>query len=79
MSFTNCKVTLKLKWKKYCVFPAAGVGNTTADLYNVNFTIKSTELYVPLVTLLAKDNKKLSTFLRATLYCVTFLVFSLRV
>ena len=61
----NRKVELKLKWAKYCVFSATGNDN----LYNiVNYnngnniilTIKDTKLYVPVVTLSAIDNQKLS-------------------
>ena len=61
----NGKVELKLKWAKYCVFSATGNDN----LYNiVNYnngnniilTIKDTKLYVPVVTLSAIDNQKLS-------------------
>ena len=56
---------MKLKWAKYCVFSATGNDN----LYNiVNYnngnniilTIKDTKLYVPVVTLSAIDNQKLS-------------------
>ena len=57
---------MKLKWAKYCVFSATGNDN----LYNiVNYnngdniilTIKDTKLYVPVVTLSAIDNQKLSS------------------
>ena len=53
MPLINCKVELKLKWTKYCV-------------YNPNdfvFTIKETKLYVPVVTLSGTDNQKLSKLL----------------
>ena len=61
----NWKVELKLKWAKYCVFSATGNDN----LYNIVnhnngnniiLTIKDTKLYVPVVTLSAIDNQKLS-------------------
>ena len=51
----NCTVELKLKWTKYCVLPAAGNDNTNANPNNI-FTIKDTKLYVPVVTLSARDN-----------------------
>ena len=37
--------------------------NANVDSNNIIFTIKDTKLYVPVVTLSAKDNKKLSKFL----------------
>ena len=43
----------------YCVL-TAGDNNADANPNNIIFTIKDTKLYVPVVTLSAKDNKKLS-------------------
>ena len=66
MSFINCKVESKLKWKKHCVLPVADVGNNDSDGGNSNniiFTKKDTKLYVPVVTLSVKDNQTLSKFL----------------
>ena len=66
MRLINCKVELKLRWTKYCVFSEGRTENIIDENYNVNniiFTIKDTQLYVPVVTLLAKDNKKFSKFL----------------
>ena len=68
MPLINCKVELKLKWTKYCVLSGAGHDNiiiiTIIIIIIINnnniFTIKDTKLYVPVVTLLAKDNKKLT-------------------
>ena len=60
----NCKVESKLKWGKYCVLSEAGNYNNineNANADNIIFTIKGTKLYVPVVTLSARDNKKLST------------------
>ena len=54
MLLINCKAELKLKWTKYCVLPAAG--NDTNS--NIIFNIQHRKLYVPVVTLSAKDNKK---------------------
>ena len=66
ISLINCKVELKLKWTKFCVLSAAGIDNVINDNINVNniiFTIKDTKLYVPVVTLSARDNQKLSKLL----------------
>ena len=63
MPLINCKVALKLKWEKYCVLSAAGNDNTNDNPDNIIFTIKDTKLHVPVVTLSAKDNQKLSNFL----------------
>ena len=66
MRLINCKVELKLRWTKYCVFSEGRTENIIDENYNVNniiFTIKDTQLYVPVVTLLAKDNQKFSKFL----------------
>ena len=38
-----------------CVLATGGVDDTTADPNNIIFTIKDTKLYVPVVTLSAKD------------------------
>ena len=57
----HCKVELKLKWTKCYVLVAAGNEN-----YNNNnniLTIKDTRVYVPVVTLSARDNQKLSKLL----------------
>ena len=57
MSLINCKVKLKLKWKKYCAFSAGGTENVINEDSNANiiFTIKDTKLYAPVVTLPARD------------------------
>ena len=60
MLLINCKVELKLRWIKHCVLTSAGVQNDNGDSNNIVFTIKYTKLYVPIVTLSAKDNPKLS-------------------
>ena len=61
----DCKVQLKLKWKKYCVLSVAGVDNVNGNNNDntITFTIKDTKLYVPVVTLSARDNQKLSKLL----------------
>ena len=60
MELTNCKIELKFKWTKSCVFSAAGGDNDNANYNDIVFTIKGKKLYVPVVTLLARDNQKLS-------------------
>ena len=58
------QVELKLKWTRYCVLSAAGNDNETYDDANANrviFTINDTQLFVPVVTLSARDNQKVST------------------
>ena len=62
MPSINCKVELKLKWTKYCVLSAAGADSDNANP-NIIFTIKGIKLYVPVVTLAARDNQKLSNLL----------------
>ena len=66
MPLINCKVELKLKWTKYFVLSVTGNKNDTSNNDNANsliFTIQDTKLYVPVVTLSARDNKKLSELL----------------
>ena len=63
MSLINCKVHLKLKWSNYCVLSAAGNDNANGSDDNIIFTIKDTKLCVPIVTLSARDNQKLTKLL----------------
>ena len=68
MPLINCKVELKLQWTKYCVLSAAGIHNLNDNDKgnngnNIIFTIKDTKLYVPVVTLSARDNQKFSKLL----------------
>ena len=69
ISLINCKVELTLKWTKYCVLSAAGADNVNGNVNdnvnfnNIIFTIIGTKLYVPVVTLSARDSKKLSKLL----------------
>ena len=63
MPLINCKIELKLKRTKYYVLPTAAVDNNVANSNNTVFTIVDTKLYVPVVTLLARDNQKLSNLL----------------
>ena len=59
MLLINCKVELKLTWKKHCVLCAAGNDNDNDRNDKIIFTIKDTKLYVLVVTLSAKNNQKL--------------------
>ena len=64
MPLSNCKVEIKLiKWTKYCVLSAAGNDNINADSSNIIFSVNDTKLYVPVVTLSARDNQKLPKLL----------------
>ena len=61
MPLINCKVELKLKWTKYCVLSAAGADNANTDSNKIIFTLKNTELYVPVVTLYKTISKNKNT------------------
>ena len=63
MALINCKVELKLKWTRYCVLSAGGADNANANSNSIIFTMKDLKLYVPVVTLSAKDNQKLPKLL----------------
>ena len=63
MPLINCKVHLKFKWLNYCVLAAAGSDNDNNNDDNgkkIIFAIKDRKLYVPILTLSAKENQKLS-------------------
>ena len=64
MPLINCKVDLKLKWKKYCVLAVTAIDSNNGNPNRIIFTINDTNIYVPVVTLLANDNQKLSKLLR---------------
>ena len=65
MPLINCKVELSLKWIGNCVLTTAAIGAnanaTGAD--SATFKITNANLYVPIVTLSAEDNVKLSKLL----------------
>ena len=63
MPLIDCKVEFKLKWTKHYVLALAGTENFVANSDNTNFAIKDAKLYVPVATLSAKDNQKLSKLL----------------
>ena len=55
MPLINCKVELSLRWYEHCILSSAR--------NNATFTITDAKLYVPIVTLSAEDNAKLSKLL----------------
>ena len=63
MPLINCKIELKLKWAKYFVLPANGDDDDDANSNKIISIIEDTKLYVPVVTLSAKDNQELSKLL----------------
>ena len=82
MPLINCKIELKLKWRKYCVLSAvnhhANDNDNNNDNWNANpnniiFTIKDTKLHVPVVTLSARNNQKFSKLLRKRIWRVSLL------
>ena len=63
MPLIICKIELKLKWTKYYVLPADGNDNINDKDNIIIFNIKDTKLYVPLVTLSARENQNSSKLL----------------
>ena len=68
MPLINCKVELKYTWTKYCwqLVLIILIILILIILFNSNiiiFNIKDTKLHIPVVTLSARDNKKLSKLL----------------
>ena len=65
MPLINCKVDLKLRCPKHCVLSVTGTDNANGnnDDNNIIFSIEDTKLYVPVVTLSARDNQKISKLL----------------
>ena len=57
MSLINCKVELSLKWIENCVL------TTSANANKATFKIADAKLYVPIVTLSAEENSRLSKLL----------------
>ena len=53
------EIEIKSKWVKFCVLSVVGVDNENTNP-SINFTINDSKLCVPLVTLSARENKKLS-------------------
>ena len=65
MPLINCKVELSLNWIENCVLTSAligaNAGATGAD--SATFNTNDAKLYIPIVTLLAEGNAKLSKLL----------------
>ena len=65
MPLINCKVELSLRWIENCVLSTAPIdadaNATGAD--SATFKITDAKLYVPIVTLSAEDDAKLSKLL----------------
>ena len=57
MPLINCKVELKVRWVKYFVLAKNDDDYDDANPSNIMFTMKDTKLYVPVITLSAKDNQ----------------------
>ena len=47
MQLMNCKIELKLKWKKHNVLSAAGADNNDANSNNIVFTMKTQNYMSP--------------------------------
>ena len=62
MPLINCKIHLELNWNNNCVMYGADTyaGGDNANDRETTFQITSTKLYVPVVTLSAKDNVNLT-------------------
>ena len=58
MLLINCKVELKLKGTMDFVLTVLGSENDNAYPDSTVFTIKDKKLYVPVVTLLVKENQE---------------------
>ena len=65
MRLINRKVELSLIWIENCVLTAAAIGDNANDTGadSATFEITDAKLYVPIVTLSAEDNAKLSKLL----------------
>ena len=56
MPLINCKIELKLKWMNQCVLSVNGNENANS----INSYYQRKKLYVPVLTLSAKDNQEMS-------------------
>ena len=65
MLLINCKVELSLKWIENCALTTAqtGANANATDADSSTFKVTDAELYVPIVTLSAEGNAKLSKLL----------------
>ena len=62
MPLINCKIHLELNWNNNCVMHGADtyVGGDNVNNSETTFQITNTKLYVPVLTLLTKDNVNLA-------------------
>ena len=62
MPLINCKIYLELNWNNNRVMYGADIyaGSDNVNNKETSFKITSTKLYVPVVTLLSKDNVNLT-------------------
>ena len=60
MPLINCEIELISIWSRNCVIISTGINNQIPT-----FTIKETNLYVPVVTLSTQDNAKLLSQLKS--------------
>ena len=62
MPLINCKIELRIKWTNYFVLSPNDNDNANDNDHGKNtiFDNKGSKLYVPVATLSARDNKKLS-------------------
>ena len=62
MPLINCKIHLELNWSNNCIMYGADTyaGGDNANNRETTFQITSTKLYVPIVSLLSKDNINLT-------------------
>ena len=63
MTSVNCKVELKLRWRKQCKLAVTVNNDTNDNPVSIIFTIKDIKLYLPVIILSAKVNEKLSKLL----------------
>ena len=63
MTSVNCKVELKLRWRKQCKLAVTVNNDTNDNPVSIIFTIKDKKLYLPIIILSAKVNEKLSKLL----------------
>ena len=63
MTSVNCKVELKLRWRKQCKLAVTVNNDTNDNPVSIIFTIKDIKLYLPVTILSAKVNEKLSKLL----------------
>ena len=63
MTSVNCKVELKLRWRKQCKLAVTVNNDTNDNPASIIFTIKYIKLYLPVTILSAKVTEKLSKLL----------------